>query len=43
VASDESPSELLDRADLVLEGSAAVPGFLETLLAGADAGTSADT
>jgi trehalose 6-phosphate phosphatase len=32
VASDESPPELLDRADLVLDGSAAVPGFLEALL-----------
>jgi trehalose 6-phosphate phosphatase len=32
VASDESPPELLDRADLVLEGTAAVPAFLEALL-----------
>ena len=32
VASDESPPELLDRADLVLEGTAAVPGFLEALV-----------
>ena len=32
VASDESPPELLDRADLVLEGTAAVPGFLDALV-----------
>jgi trehalose 6-phosphate phosphatase len=32
VASDESPPELLDRADLVLEGTAAVPAFLEALV-----------
>jgi trehalose 6-phosphate phosphatase len=32
VGSDESPPQLLDRADLVLDGSAAVPGFLEALV-----------
>jgi trehalose 6-phosphate phosphatase len=37
VASDESPSELLDRADLVLGGTAEVPAFLEALVAGAGA------
>jgi len=32
VASDESPAELIDRADLVLDGTAAVPAFLDALL-----------
>jgi len=31
VGSDESPAELLDRADLVLDGTAAVPAFLDAL------------
>jgi trehalose 6-phosphate phosphatase len=32
VGSDESPPELIERADLVLDGTAAVPGFLEALV-----------
>lgn len=32
VASDESPPELIDRADLVLDGTAAVAAFLDALL-----------
>jgi trehalose 6-phosphate phosphatase len=32
VGSDESPPELISRADVVLDGTAAVPGFLESLL-----------
>jgi trehalose 6-phosphate phosphatase len=32
VASDESPPELIGRADLVLDGTAAVPSFLRALL-----------
>jgi trehalose 6-phosphate phosphatase len=32
LGSDESPPELISRADVVLDGTAAVPGFLESLL-----------
>jgi trehalose 6-phosphate phosphatase len=36
VGSDESPPELISRADVVLDGTAAVPGFLAALLGDPD-------